>query len=171
MSGHPSAILIEPTALAGFVGALDGTILWPADDGYDGAREVLDATVDRRPSVIVRATSAADVVRTVDLARETGLELAVRCGGHSIAGHSSTEGGILLDLAGLDAIEIDAERRVGSAGGGVRAGQFVEAAFAQGMTVPFGDTAAVGIGGLTLGGGVGWLFRNRGMTIDHLLEV
>jgi FAD/FMN-containing dehydrogenase len=171
MSGQPSTTLIDPTGAASFVAALDGTVLWPADDGYDTASEVIDATVDRRPAVIVRASTVADVVRTVDLARESGLELAVRCGGHSIAGHSSTEGGILLDLAGLDAIEIDAERRVGSAGGGVRAGQFVEAAFAQGMTVPFGDSANVGIGGLTLGGGVGWLVRNRGLTIDHLLEV
>ena len=168
---HPSAPPIDAARFASFVGGLSGTVLTPSDDGYDTAREVIDASVDRRPALIVRAADAGDVARTVHLARETGLELAVRSGGHSIAGHSATEGGILLDLAGLDSVEIDPDRRIGSAGGGVRAGQFTAAAFEVGFAVPFGDSANVGLGGLTLGGGVGWLARNRGLTIDHLLEV
>jgi FAD/FMN-containing dehydrogenase len=171
MAVQPSAPRLDDAQLRAFAEGLTGSILTPSDTGYEEARQVNDASVDRRPAVMVLAAGVEDVVQAVRLARESGLELAVRCGGHSIAGHSATEGGILLDLAGLGQIEIDADARVGSAGGGVRAGAFVEAAFAHGLTVPFGDSADVGLGGLTLGGGVGWLARNRGLTIDHLQEV
>jgi FAD/FMN-containing dehydrogenase len=171
MAVEPRAPRLDRAQLRAFADSLSGEILTPADNGYDEARQIIDASVDRRPTVIVRAANTQDVARTVRLASETGLELAVRSGGHSIAGHSATEGGILLDLAGLAEVTIDPERRVGSAGGGVRAGTFVEAAFAHGLTVPVGDSANVGLGGLTLGGGVGWLARNRGLTIDHLAQV
>jgi FAD/FMN-containing dehydrogenase len=124
---------------------------------------------DRRPAVIVRAADSDDVSRVITLARETGLELAIRSGGHSIPGHSTTEGGIVLDLGDLDGLEIDVEGRTAWAGGGLTTGRYTAAAAKHGLATPFGDTGSVGIGGLTLGGGVGFLVRKHGLTIDDLL--
>src|SRR5215217_7604503 len=107
--------------------------------------------------VIARAANAGDVMRVVTLARETGVELAVRSGGHSLAGHSVSDGGIVLDLSAMRAIQIDPDHRVAWAETGLTAGQYTEAAGAYGLATGFGDTASVGIGGLTLGGGVGYL--------------
>jgi FAD/FMN-containing dehydrogenase len=148
---------------------LAGPVLGPDDPGYDQARRVSVPAVDRRPAVIVRPADACEVAYVVSLARETGLELAVRGGGHSNAGHGTTDGGILLDLAGLAALEIDAGSQVVRAAGGLTSGDVTAAAGAHGLAVGFGDTASVGIGGLTLGGGLGYLVRKHGLTIDHLL--
>jgi FAD/FMN-containing dehydrogenase len=125
--------------------------------------------IDRRPAVIVRAADADDVSRVIALARETGLELAIRSGGHSIPGHSTTEGGIVLNLGDLDELEIDVEGSTAWAGGGLTTGRYTDAAAEHGLATPFGDTGSVGIGGLTLGGGVGYLVRKHGLTIDNLL--
>ena len=125
--------------------------------------------IDRRPAVIVRPTDASDVSQVVSLARETGLELAVRSGGHSLAGHSTTDGGIVLDLADMNALEIDPEQRTAWAQTGLTAGAYTTAAGAYGLATGFGDTGSVGIGGITLGGGIGYLVRKHGLTIDSLL--
>src|SRR6185437_9487954 len=114
------------------------------------------------PALIVRPAVDADVVRTVTLARETGLPLAVRSGGHSPAAHSIVDGGIVLDLRDMSAIDIDVTGRTAWAETGLSAGEFTEAAGAYGLAVGFGDTASVGLGGLTLGGGVGYLSRKHG---------
>ncbi len=148
---------------------LAGRVLGPGDAGYDDARRVFLPSVDRRPAAIVRPADAVEVARVVTLARESGLELAVRAGGHSHAGHGTTEGGIVLDLTGLAGLEIDAGRRLVRAGGGLTSGAVTTAAAPHGLAVGFGDTATVGIGGLTLGGGAGYLVRKHGLTIDHLL--
>jgi FAD/FMN-containing dehydrogenase len=148
---------------------LTGTVIGPDDAGYDAARTVFLRSVDRSPAVIVRPADAGEVARVVSLARETGLELAVRGGGHSYAGHSATDGGILLDLAGLRALDIDADGRVARAAGGLTSGEVTTATAAHALAVGFGDTASVGIGGLTLGGGIGYLVRKHGLTIDQLL--
>jgi FAD/FMN-containing dehydrogenase len=148
---------------------LKGRVITPDDAEYDGARSVFVGTVDRRPAVIVRAADADDVSAVVLLARDTGLELAVRSGGHSTAGHGVSEGGIVLDLAEMRTLEIDVEGRTAWAGTGLTSGEYSSAAAEHGLATGFGDTGSVGIGGLTLGGGVGYLVRKHGLTIDDLL--
>lgn len=147
----------------------NGRVLAPGDPEYDKARTVFYGGIDRRPAAIVRVQDAGDVVRLVSLARETGVELAVRSGGHSVAGHCVTEGGIVLDLSRMKALNIDARQRSAWAETGLTAGEYTQAAHAHGLATGFGDTASVGIGGLTLGGGVGYLVRKYGLTIDDLL--
>jgi FAD/FMN-containing dehydrogenase len=148
---------------------IEGRIIRPDDPDYDETRQILSGVYDRRPAVIVRAANADDVARVVRFARETGIELAVRAGGHSNAGHSSTDGGIMLDLRDMDGLEIDPESRTAWAEGGLTAGAVTSQLAEHGLAIPFGDTGSVGIGGLTLGGGVGYLVRKHGMAIDNLI--
>ncbi len=145
-----------------------GAVIGPADADYDDARVVIynDAA---RPAVIVRAANAADVARAVDLARSSGLELAVRSGGHSGAGHGTIDGGILLDLSAMKAIEMDVEGRTVLAETGLTAAELTTAVGEHGLVIGFGDTGSVGIGGITTGGGVGFLVRRFGLTIDSVL--
>ena len=145
-----------------------GTVIGPGDPEYDSARVTL---VDDQlhPAVIVRAAGVDDVRQVVDLARETGLELAVRSGGHSGAGHGSTEGGILLDLAAMKAIDIDVVGLTVWAETGLTAAELGAAVGEHGLVIGFGDTGTVGIGGITTGGGIGFLVRTFGMTIDNVL--
>ena len=164
-----SAPALGERTLAAFVASLTGSVVVDGDAGYDAAREIHNSRFDREPSVIVRAADAADVARTVTLASETGLELAVRSGGHSLAGHSTSEGGIVLDLSPMKGLLIDPDRRLAWAQPGLTAGEVTEAAAVHGLAVPFGDTASVGIGGLTTGGGIGFLTRKHGLTIDNLV--
>jgi FAD/FMN-containing dehydrogenase len=148
---------------------LDGRVIMPDDDAYDQARAVFYGSIDRHPAVIVRPADAVGVARVVSIARETEAELAVRSGGHSLAGHSVSEGGIVLDLQDMKALEIDADGRTAWAQTGLTAADYTKAAAAHGLATGFGDTGSVGIGGLTLGGGVGFLVRKHGLTIDDLL--
>lgn len=148
---------------------LRGRVIAPGDPGYDEARNVVYGQFDRRPAVIARPADEADVARVIALARETGLELAVRSGGHSLAGYGASEGGIVLDLSAMKDLEIDVEGRTAWAQTGLTAGEYTTAVAAHGLATGFGDTASVGIGGLTLGGGIGYLVRKHGLTIDHLL--
>ncbi|MGH2658969.1 MAG: FAD-binding oxidoreductase [Actinomycetota bacterium] len=149
--------------------ALTGRVIAPGDAGYDEARTVFYGGIDRRPVVVARVADSTDVSHVVSVARETGLELAVRSGGHSIPGHSVSEGGIVLDLSDMKALDIDVERRTAWAETGLTAGEYSNAAAAHGLATGFGDTGSVGIGGITLGGGVGLLVRKHGLTIDDLL--
>jgi FAD/FMN-containing dehydrogenase len=146
-----------------------GRVIGPEDPEYDEARTVFYGGIDRRPAAIVQVRDDMDVSRVVSLARETGAELAVRSGGHSIPGHSTTDGGIVIDLADLRALDVDVEARTVWAQTGLTAGEFSTAASAYGLGVGFGDTGSVGIGGITLGGGIGYLARKHGLTIDDLL--
>ena len=149
---------------------LAGEVIAPDDPQYDDARRVfIPLYDDHRPAVIVRPADAREVGYIVSLARETGLELAVRSGGHSGAGHGVTDGGIVLDLSLMKALEIDPEKRIAWAEAGLTAGEVTNATAAHGLAVGFGDTGSVGIGGLTVGGGVGYLVRKHGLTIDDLL--
>jgi FAD/FMN-containing dehydrogenase len=147
----------------------DGRVIAPGDVGYDEARTVFPGGIDRRPAVIIRPVDAAEVARVVSLARETGLEFAVRGGGHSGAGHGVSEGGIVLDLANMRALDVDVDRRTAWAEAGLTAGEYTAAVAAHGLATGFGDTGTVGIGGITLGGGIGFLARKHGLTIDNLL--
>jgi FAD/FMN-containing dehydrogenase len=149
--------------------AFDGQVIAPDDPGYDQARKVFYGKWDRRPAAVVRPTSAEEVARVVTLAADAGLELAVRGGGHSLAGHSTTQGGIVLDLSAMDGLEVDPEQRTAWAETGLTAGAYTQAVGKHGLATGFGDTASVGIGGLTLGGGVGFLVRKHGLSIDNLL--
>ncbi len=148
---------------------LNGQVITPGEAGYDEARRAFPGDIDRYPAAIVRVKDASDVSRVVSLARETGLELAVKSGGHSGAGHSTTDGGILLDLAEMKNLEIDVSGRTAWAETGLTAGEYTAAVGAHGLATGFGDTGSVGIGGITLGGGVGFLARKHGLTIDDLL--
>jgi hypothetical protein len=147
----------------------NGRVIAPDDPKYDEARTVFAGGIDRRPAAIIRVADAGDVSRLVSLVRETGLELAIRSGGHSSAGHSVTEGGIVLDLSGMKALQIDVKKRTAWAETGLTAGEYTAAAGAYDLATGFGDTGSVGIGGLTLGGGIGYLVRKHGLTIDDLL--
>jgi FAD/FMN-containing dehydrogenase len=144
-------------------------VIAPEDPRYDEARTVFSGAIDRRPAVIVRVADAGDVAHVIAHAREIVAELAVRSGGHSGAGHGVSEGGIVLDLAQMRALEIDADSRTAWAETGLTAGEYTTAAAAHGLATGFGDTGSVGIGGITLSGGVGYLVRKHGLTIDDLL--
>jgi FAD/FMN-containing dehydrogenase len=147
----------------------NGRVIAPDDPRYESARTVIYGGIDRRPAAIVRVADAGDVSRLVKLAHEHGIELAIRSGGHSVAGFSTTEGGIVLDLGDMRALEIDPQTRTAWVESGMTAGEYTVAADAHSLATGFGDTGSVGIGGITLGGGIGFLVRKHGLTIDSLL--
>ena len=167
--GLPLAKPLDEAAIREFSSNVRGHLIRPEDDGYDEARTVFYGGFDRRPALIVRVKDATDISHVIALARESGLELAVRSGGHSVAGHSTTDGGIVLDLSEMKNLELDIEGRTAWAQTGLTAGEYTAAAGAHGLVTGFGDTGSVGIGGITLGGGVGYLVRKHGLTIDDLL--
>lgn len=146
-----------------------GNVIAPGDPEYDTARAVFYGGIDRHPAVIIRPGSAQEVSRVVSLARETGMELAVRSGGHSVAGHGVADGGIVLDLSRMHELQIDVKAKTAWAEAGLTAGEYTTEAARHGLATGFGDTGSVGIGGITLGGGVGYLVRKYGLTIDDLL--
>ncbi len=145
------------------------TILTPDDDGYEAARAVEPGGVPWRPAAIVRPTDTAGVARAVRFARDAGAEVSVRSGGHSALGIGREDGALTIDLRGLDGVEIDTAGRTAWAGSGLTAGAYSTSVGRHGLVTPFGDTASVGIGGITLAGGIGLLARSRGLTIDSLL--
>jgi FAD/FMN-containing dehydrogenase len=149
--------------------AFKGRVIAPGDTDYDKARTVFYGGVDRHPAAIVRVANATEVSQVIGYARQSGLELAVRSGGHSTAGHSATEGGIVLDLSQMRALEIEPETRTAWVETGMTTGEYTTETAVHGLTTGFGDTGSVGIGGITLGGGIGYLVRKYGLTIDSLL--
>ena len=152
-----------------FADQLTGRVIAPGDADYDEARTVFPGGIDRRPVLIARVADASDVTRVIALARDGGLPLSVRSGAHSPAGHAVNDDGIVIDLADMKRLEIDADGRTAWAETGLTAGEYTTAAGAHGLVTGFGDTGSVGIGGITLGGGVGFLVRKYGLTIDDLL--
>ncbi len=136
---------------------------------YDGARDTFYHGLDRRPALVVRPVDATEVAEVISTAREVGLPLAVRSGGHSAHGHSAWDGALVLDLAAMKSIDIDPEARSAWADTGLTAAEYTTAAAEHGLVTGFGDTGSVGIGGITLGGGVGLLHRSQGLTIDSVL--
>ncbi|HSB91186.1 MAG TPA: FAD-binding oxidoreductase [Anaerolineales bacterium] len=160
---------LDEKVLAELRARLSGRVITPDDSAYDQARTVFYGGIDRRPQAILLPQSDADVRQVVTWARESGSELAIRGGGHSPVGHSLSDGGVVLDLREMKGFDLDLERRTAWAQGGLTAGEYTSAAGAHGLATGFGDTGSVGIGGLTLGGGVGFLVRKFGLTIDDLL--
>lgn len=148
-----------------------GSVVTPADDGYDEARAVENLHIDRRPGMIVRCTGVADVIDAVALARQRDLLIAVRGGGHHVAGHGTVDGGLLLDLSRMNGVWVDARRRLVRVQGGATWGDVDRETQAFGLVVPGGAVSTTGVGGLTLGGGIGWLHRKWGLACDSLRAV
>ena len=157
------------------VGALaaefTGALLRPGDTGYDEARRIHNGLIDKRPAVIARCRSAADVARAIGFAREVGLEISIRGGGHNVAGRACTEGGLMIDLAEMRAVEVDPERRTARAEGGANWNELNAATGEHGLAVTGGAISTTGIAGLTLGGGLGWLMGLHGLAADNLVSV
>jgi FAD/FMN-containing dehydrogenase len=146
-----------------------GRVITPGDSDYDAARKIFNGSYNQRPAVIIRPADAIEVSRVIGLARDSGATLAIRSGGHSGAGHGSCDEGIMLDLSGMQALDLDVAGRTAWAQTGLTTGAYTAAAASHGLATGFGDTPGVGIGGITLGGGVGYLVRKHGLTIDDLL--
>jgi FAD/FMN-containing dehydrogenase len=149
---------------------LSGELVAPGDAGYDEARCVWNAMIDKRPSLIVRPRKAAGVAAAVDFAREHRLPVAVRCGGHSVAGKSACDDGLLIDLSLMKGVSVDTERRNARANAGVLWGEYDKETQAFGLATPGGRVTTTGIGGFTLGGGYGWLSPRHGLACDNLIS-
>jgi FAD/FMN-containing dehydrogenase len=163
-NGNGSAAVVKELE-----GVLKGRVIRPESSEYEKARTIFYGGIDRRPAAVVKAADAFDITRVVNLAREAELELAIRSGGHSFAGFGLSNGGIVLDIREMRGIEIDPSGRTAWVETGSTAGEFTKQAANYGLAVGFGDTGSVGVGGITLGGGVGFLSRKYGLTIDSLL--
>ncbi|MBI2568147.1 MAG: FAD-binding oxidoreductase [Candidatus Schekmanbacteria bacterium] len=161
--------MFNEKALNELRGGFSGNLVLPADAGYDEARKVFNAMIDKRPMVIARCASTRDVVAAVDFGRDHGLEVSVRGGGHSVAGLSIGEG-ILIDLSGLKRIAVDTDARIARAGGGMLWGELDRATQAYGLHTPGGRVTTTGVGGFTTGGGYGWTSSKYGLACDNLLS-
>ena len=147
-----------------------GEVVGPGDEGYDDARAVHNAMIDRRPAVVVRCANAGDVMTTVDFARENALDLSVRGGGHSVPGFGTNDDGVVIDLSSMRGVRVDPAARTARAEGGATWGDFNAATYAFGLATTGGIISTTGIAGLTLGGGIGYLTRGAGLSLDNLVS-
>jgi FAD/FMN-containing dehydrogenase len=161
---------LQEAAVAEFKGDLRGGMLCPGDAGYEEARKVWNGMIDKRPALIARCTGVADVIHCVNFARRHSLLVAVRCGGHNAAGHGTCDGGIVIDLSPMRGIRVDPQNRSIVAQGGVTWGELDREAQVFGLATTGGTVNDTGIGGLTLGGGLGWLTGKHGLTCDNLIS-
>ena len=162
---------LDPALATELAGKVSGSVLLAEDDGYDAARAVANGLIDRKPAVIVRCRTTADVVAALDLARRAGLEVSIRGGGHNVAGRAVTDGGVMIDLAEMKGITIDPEEATARVEGGVIWRELNDAAAEHGLAVTGGAISATGVAGYTLGGGLGWLMAKHGLAADNLLGV
>ena len=166
-----TATTIDADRVDAFSVSISGTVLRPGEDHYEAARRVHNGLIDKRPALIARCHGAADVSAAVGLAREAGLEISIRGGGHNIAGRSVTDGGLMIDLAEMKGMYVDPEARTIRAQGGVIWSEFNRETAVHGLAVTGGAISTTGIAGLTLGGGLGWLMGIHGLAADNLLSV
>jgi FAD/FMN-containing dehydrogenase len=166
-----TATTIDADRVDAFSMGISGIVLQPGEDHYEAARRVHNGLIDKRPALIARCRGAADVSAAVGLARETGLEISIRGGGHNIAGRSVTDGGLMIDLAEMKGMYVDPEARTIRAQGGAIWSEFNRETAVHGLAVTGGAISTTGIAGLTLGGGLGWLMGIHGLAADNLLSV
>ena len=171
MSALAAEIELDRAALDELGASFRGELVRPADPTYEVHRRVWNGSIDRHPALIARCTGVADVIAAVRFARRTGLVVAVRGGGHSFPGHSVCDGGILIDLAPMRGIRVDPEARTARAQAGVLWGELDRETQQFGLATTGGIVTHTGVAGLTLGGGIGWLHRKHGLTIDRLVSV
>ena len=162
--------VISAAAVEDFRGNLYGETLLPGDDGYDGARRIWNAMVDKRPALIARCSGTADVINAVNFARENRLLISVRGGGHNFPGNSVCNDGLMIDLSRMTGVRVDPASRTARAQGGTKWGAFDHETQAFGLAAPGGTDIDTGIAGLTLGGGIGWLSGNYGLSCDNLIS-
>src|SRR5262245_42753616 len=171
MATQTSPSRAAKTALDELDGSFGGEVLLPSTPGYDTARRIWNGAIDRRPAYIVRCTGVADVVAAVCFAREHDLVAAVRSGGHGVAGHAVCDGGLVIDLSPMKGIRVDPQARRARAQAGVLWGELDRETQLHGLATVGGIVTHTGVAGLTLGGGLGWLTRKYGATVDNLLSV
>lgn len=164
-------VKVAPEAVRRFRESLEGASLVPGEPGYDDARAIWNAMIDRRPALIAACASAADVARCVDFARERGVALTVRGGGHNIGGRAVADGTLMIDLSGRRDVALDDGDDIALVGPGATIGDLDAGTRPHGRVVPSGIVSETGVAGLTLGGGFGWLSRRWGLTCDHLVGV
>jgi len=162
-------MVLDEAAVQGFQTSLRGPLLCPGDAGYDEARTVWNANIDKRPALLARCAGVADVINAVNFARTHHLLVSVRGGGHNIPGNCMCNGGLVIDLSRMKGIRVDPARRTVRAEGGVKWGEFDHETQAFGLATPGGTDADTGIAGLTLGGGIGWLSGRYGLACDNLI--
>src|SRR3954466_3543808 len=175
VTSAPVESLVAPALAAPEIGELRadfrGSLLLPGDPGYEERRRVWNGSIDRHPAVIARCAGVVDVIRTVNFAREHGLRLAVRGGGHNLAGNGVCDDGVVIDLSGMRSIRVDPARRTVRVEGGATWGELDRETHAFGLATTGGVVSTTGVGGLTLGGGIGWLARSYGLASDNLVSV
>ena len=168
---HGGTAAIDDERFEGLRAALRGSLLLPGDAGYDVSRTLWNGMIDRRPAAIVRAAGAADVMQAVNFARDNKLLLAVKGGGHNIAGKAACDGGLMIDLSAMKSVRVDPLAKLARVEPGALLSDFDRETQAFGLSTPTGINSTTGIAGLTLGGGFGWQSRKRGLTIDNLNAV
>src|SRR5712664_1747672 len=165
-----TSLVLDAATVQGFKTSLRGPLLHRSDTGYDDARKVWNGMIDRHPALIARCAGAADVITAVNFARTHQLLVSVRGGGHNAPGIAVCQGGLMIDLAGMRSVRVDPVRRTARAEGGTTWGDFDRETQAFGLATTGGIVSDTGIGGLTLGGGLGWLAGKYGLTCDNLLS-
>jgi len=162
---------VDEAGLGSLAGSFTGELLRPSDASYDEARRLYNGLIDKRPALIARCRSAADVVAALGFARERGFEISVRGGGHGVAGRALADGGVTIDLSSMKEVRVDAGARTAQAQAGVTWGEFNDATAAYGLATTGGIISTTGIAGLTLGGGLGWLMGKLGLTVDNVHSI
>src|SRR5436309_7630872 len=171
MEQQQTTVALEETAVQELASHLRGALLRPGDAGYEQALRVYNGTIKKRPALIAHCVDVADVIAAVNFAREHEMTLAVRGGGHSGPGLGTCDDGLVIDLSGMKGIHVDPSARTARVEGGCTWGEVDHATHAFGLATPSGFISSTGVGGLTLGGGIGYLARTLGLTLDNLLSV